>query len=223
MIPEPETNQRLLVALDDFINPKTGKNIFGCASVFDHAAKQNQSKYPWAQNIVSIGLLKMIKGRWACLPLSHRYYHLKKDIEENRPTYNSKEIPFQSKHGQAVDMLTDVGAEFPKSKIIVATDSWFGNNGMWKPLREALGERIHMISRLRSNNNLFELPTVPIKRGKGRPRTYGDKLGTTSSVALVHKDQAREYTVNLYGRNRTVQAYDRVVMLKTLKCKVRVV
>jgi len=71
MIPEPETNGRLLVALDDFINPKTGKKIFGCASVFDHAAKQNQSKYPWAQNIVSIGLLKMIKGRWACLPLGH--------------------------------------------------------------------------------------------------------------------------------------------------------
>ncbi len=55
MIPQPESNGRLLVALDDFINPKTGKKIFGCANVFDHAAKQNQSKYPWAQNIVSIG------------------------------------------------------------------------------------------------------------------------------------------------------------------------
>nr|MBF0223792.1 hypothetical protein [Desulfobulbaceae bacterium] len=50
MIPEPENNGKLLVVLDDFINPKTGKNIFGCANVFDHAAKQNQSKYPWAQN-----------------------------------------------------------------------------------------------------------------------------------------------------------------------------
>jgi len=29
MIPEPETNGRLLVAPDDFINPKTGRNIFG--------------------------------------------------------------------------------------------------------------------------------------------------------------------------------------------------
>jgi hypothetical protein len=26
LIPEPETNKRLIVALDDFINPKTGKN-----------------------------------------------------------------------------------------------------------------------------------------------------------------------------------------------------
>ena len=38
LIPAPETNGRLLVALDDFINPKTGRKIFGCATVFDHAA-----------------------------------------------------------------------------------------------------------------------------------------------------------------------------------------
>ena len=53
---------RLLLALDDTINPKTGKKIFGCASVKDHAAKSNQSKYLWSQNVVSIGLLKMVKG-----------------------------------------------------------------------------------------------------------------------------------------------------------------
>ncbi len=65
MIPQPQTNGRLLVALDDYLNPKTGKKIFGCARMFDHAAKQNQSRYPWAQNVVAIGLLKVIKGRWA--------------------------------------------------------------------------------------------------------------------------------------------------------------
>lgn len=159
MIPEPETNGRLLVALDDFINPKTGENIFGCANVFDHAAKQNQSKYPWAQNIVSLGLLKMIKGRRSCLPLSHRYYHLQKDIEQNRPTHCGKEIKFQSKHSHAGDMIADVAAEFPESNIIIVSGSWFGNNGIWKPLREKLGNRAHMISWLRSNNsNLSDQP-----------------------------------------------------------------
>ena len=49
MIADPNTDGRLLLALDDYINPKTGKKIFGCANVFDHAAKQNQSKFPWAQ------------------------------------------------------------------------------------------------------------------------------------------------------------------------------
>jgi hypothetical protein len=68
MIPNPLSDGRLLVALDDFINPKTGRKIFGCSHIFDHAAKNNQSKYPWAQNVVLVGLLKRIKGRLAvCL------------------------------------------------------------------------------------------------------------------------------------------------------------
>lgn len=223
MIPRPEHNGRLLVALDDFINPKTGKNIFGCAHVFDHAAKQNQSKYPWAQNVVSIGLLKIIKRRWACLPLSYRYYLMQKDIEKTRPTHSGKEILFKSKHEQAVEMITDVAAAFRESDIIVVADSWFGNNGMWKPLRKELGDRIHMLSRLRSNNNLFGQPKEELKRKPGRPKIYGNHLGTTSSLALSQRKHAQEYRVNLYGRERTVLASERIVILKTLKCPVRVV
>jgi hypothetical protein len=223
MIPDPETGGRLIVALDDYINPKIGKKIFACAKVFDHAAKQNQSKYPWAQNIVVIGLLKMIKGRWACLPLSQRYYLPEAEIKEKEPTFKGKKIDFQSKHIQAVEMLSRVAVEFPQSDIMVVTDSWFGNNGLFKPLRKELGKRVHMLSRLRSNNNLFDLPAPPTRKGAGRPRKYGDKLGTTSSLALINRERAREMTVNLYGKVRTVLAYDQVVMQKTLKCRIRVV
>lgn len=224
MIPDPGTNGRLLIALDDFINPKTGKKIFGCARVFDHAAKVNQSKYPWAQNVVAIGLLKMIKGRWACLPLAHRFYHLKKEIRKSAPLYNGTPIDFQSKHAQAVSMITDVSGEFPDAKILIVADSWFGNNGMWEPLYKELGTQIDMISRLRSNNNLFAVqPKMDTKRKPGRPRIYGDKLGSTSSLAGENRDLAQDYNVNLYGQCRSVLAYDQIVMLKTLKRTVRVV
>jgi hypothetical protein len=154
MIPDPLTDGRLLLALDDYINPKTGKKIFGCNKVFDHAAKQNQSRYPWAQNIVTIGLLKMVKGRWACLPLNWRFYHLKKHIE---------------------------------------------------------------------NLNVFKMPGPYLKNGPGRPRKYGRKLGDASSLAAKFRPLASETNVNLYGRIRTVVAYEHVVMLKTLKCAVKVV
>jgi hypothetical protein len=223
MIPEPETNGRLIVALDDYINPKTGKKIFACTKVFDHAAKQNQSKYPWAQNIVAVGLLKMVKGRWACLPLSQRYYFQAKDIKNYKPTYRSQPVAFQKKHKQAVDMLSVIAVQFPESRILVVSDSWFGNNGLWKPLRKNLGLRADMLSRLRSNSNLFSQPDTPAEKGAGRPRKYGSKLGTASSLALEHRSQACEYTVNLYGRERTVLAHDRVLMVKTLKCPIRVV
>ncbi len=223
MIPEPKTKGRLLLALDDCINPKTGKKIFGCAKFFDHAAKDNQAKYPWAQNIISIGLLKVIKGRWACLPLSFRFFHQRKEIESNNVSYRGKTVDFQSKHEQAVSMISEVAAVFSETDIIVVTDSWFGNNGIWKPLRKKLGKRVHMISRLRANNNIFALPQTKGSKGPGRPRKYGEKLGNTSSLALQYREAAREYRVELYGRKRTVRAYEQVIMLKNLKCAVRVV
>jgi hypothetical protein len=115
MIPQPQTNGRLLVALDDYLNPKTGKKIFGCARMFDHAAKQNQSRYPWAQNVVAIGLLKVIKGRWACLPLSQRYYFTKDDISKNQPTFKGKKSLFKTNTSRRWRCLRWLPGNFPGS------------------------------------------------------------------------------------------------------------
>jgi hypothetical protein len=54
LIPNPLTEDRLLVVLDDFINPKTGRKIFACGYFHDHAAKDNQSSYPWSQRILGV-------------------------------------------------------------------------------------------------------------------------------------------------------------------------
>lgn len=39
------------------------------------------------------------------------------------------------------DMLCGVAARFPESNILVVTDSWFGNNCIWKPLRKKMADR----------------------------------------------------------------------------------
>ena len=223
MICNPCTDGRLLLALDDYINPKTGKKIFGCAKLFDHAAKQNQCKYPWAQNIVAVGLLKIIKGRWACLPLSFRFYHLKKSVEQINAQDNRKPAVFETKLQKATEMISAVAKVFDPVGIIVVADSWFGNNGLFKPLRRQLGRRVDLISRLRSNNCLFDLADTQAEAKVGRPRKYGDKIGTAQSVAADFKSCAQTYVVDLYGRSRTMLAYEQVVMLKTLRCAVKVV
>jgi hypothetical protein len=165
------TDGRLLLALDDYINPKTGRKIFACDKLFDHAAKQNQTKYPWAQNVVAVGLLKIVKGRWACLPLNWRFYHMKKSIERT-----AAKIRFETKLDQAVAMICQIASAFAQTRIIVVTDSWFGNNGLFKPLNEKAGRCFDMISRLRSNNNIFELPGCCGKKRPGRPAKYGPEL-----------------------------------------------
>ena len=223
LIPNPTTTGRLLLALDDTINPKTGKKIFGCASFFDHAAKTNQSKYPWSQNVVSIGLLKMVKRRWACLPLAFRFYHMKKTIDAGKIQINGKAPSFQTKYVQAVEMLSKISTAFRDTPLLVVADSWFGNDGLLKPMRKTIGQHMHILSRLRVNNTLFALPSKRQKHQLGRSKKYGDKMGNAATLANEFQKHATTYSVNLYGKQRDVLAYDSVVMLKTLKCPVRVV
>jgi len=226
MIPSPVTDGRLLVALDDFINPKTGRKIFGCAHFFDHAAKANQSKYPWAQNVVLLGLLKRIKGRWACLPLAHRFYLPKKAIVSK---LDNMDIPgeatsFHTKLEQAAEMLIQLAHHFFGVPVTVVCDSWFGNDGLFKPLRKHLGASFHLLSRLRSNTVLYSV--APIKRTKGkrgRPHKYGNRLGTCAEIAARIKSEASSHRVFLYGHYRQVLASTKLGILKTLKCPVRVV
>ena len=224
-IPEPKTEERILVALDDSNNPKTGKKIFGCSKIFDHAAKINQSKYPFAQNIVMIGLLKQIKNRWACLPLAFKFYLPQKEVESNSDNMKipGKETSFQTKLGQAVEMLTELSKHYIDTPILVVCDSWFGNNGLFRPLRKQSSSRIDLLSRLRSNSAIYDFP-LKLKRNKpGRPPKYGTKFGSCSEMALMLKDQATSLKVNLYGKKREVQVFSKNVILKTLKCEVHVV
>jgi SRSO17 transposase len=221
-IPNHLTEGRILLALDDCINPKVGKKIFACHRFFDHAAKQNQSRYPWAQNIVAVGLLASIKGRWACLPLDFRFYHPQKAFQKGEVRLGKKKIDFQTKLDQAAEMLRAIYHAY-KLPLLVVADSWFGNNGLWKPLHGMLGENVHLLSRLRSDINLFDLPVALPRKRRGRPAKYGVHLANASNTASQYRDLARSYEVNLYGRTRQITAFDRVVMLKTLKRAVRVV
>jgi len=59
--------------------------------------------------------------------------------------------------------------------------------------------------------------------GRGRPRLYGEKLGNASSLADKYKPLAKMLSVNLYGKVRSVMAYEEIFTIKTLKCQIKVV
>jgi len=223
-IVDPTVDGRLLIALDDSINKKSGRNIFGCGFFHDHTAKLNQKNYPWSQNIVTIGLLKKIKGRWSCLPLAFRFYFMKKDIEAKSltATKSGAVVQFQTKMMQAAEMLGSVARHFQTLPVLVVTDSWFGNNGLYRPLNQS-GQAFDLLSRLRSNIVLYDAPPPRFTGQRGRTRKYGERWGSTADLAQKFRQQAISYRVFLYGKTREVQAYEQVVILKTLKCPVRVV
>jgi len=107
--------------------------------------------------------------------------------------------------------------------ILVVCDSWFGNNGLFAPARRLLGGMFHLLSRLRANIVLYAMPEDRTSGQKGRTRKYGERLGTTAEVAAMLREKAASLRVLLYGRQREVLASSIVVMLKTLRCPVRVV
>jgi hypothetical protein len=224
LIPDPLVEGRLLVALDDSISNKTGRKIFGCGFFHDHTAKLNQPRYPWSQNVVTIGLLKMIKGRWSCLPLALRFYFMKKDIQAQSVTAEKSgvTVAFQSKMAQAVEMLCSVAAHFAGLPVLVVTDSWFGNDGLLRPLN-ASEYCFDLLSRLRANITLYDLPPQRLPRQLGRSRKYGVKLGAVSALAAGYRERAQTFSVFLYGKRREVLAYEQVVMLKNIRCPARVV
>jgi hypothetical protein len=221
-IPNPLVGGRLVFGLDDTINAKTGKHIFACQRTFDHAAKANQTRWPWAQTIVTLGLLTPIHGRWCCVPLAFAFYLRRQTLSLGCVRLRGRALRFADKFAQATALIVAVAAAFGGVPVLVVTDSWFGNNGLFKPLRAALGGRVHLLSRLRVTAALFALPVAQPGR-RGRPRKYGARLGNAAALAETMRAQAKDYWLQVYGKQRTVVAAERVVMLKTLRCPVRVV
>jgi hypothetical protein len=221
-IPSPLVAGRLLVGLDDSLNPKTGKKIFGCQRTFDHAAKSNRTRWPWAQTIVTVGLLKPIHGRWSCIPLAFAFYLRRRTLSAGCIRLRRKALVFADKFAQAAELIVRLGAFFRQTPVLVVTDSWFGNNGLFKPLRARLGKRVHLLSRLRVNAVLYA-QSEPEPGKAGRPRKYGKRLGNAADLAAAMREQAQTYTLHVYGSMREVVAAERVLMLKTLRCPVRVV
>lgn len=212
LIPVTETEGRVILALDDSTTPKTGKKIFGCEHFFDHAAKHNQSQYPWAQCFVQIGLLKFVHSRWAFLPLLSKFYHSAKVVATDK---------FSSKIEQACQMILTIST-WTKSPLLVVMDTWFGNGKLYLPLKEKLGSRIHVLTMLRKNSMLYDFPDNTVPK-RGRPPKYGKKLGSIKRLAEQYKSNIRKVTSFVYGKQREMTLYEMTAMSKSFKCKIKIV
>jgi hypothetical protein len=149
---------------------------------------------------------------------------MKKDIQAQSVTTKKpgSTVDFQSKMAQAVEMLCSVAAHFANRPVLLVTDSWFGHDGLFRPLNKSAFQ-FDILSRLRSNITLYDLPPQRLSDQRGRSRKYAAKLGSVSTLAACYRAQAQSVLVFLYGKQREVLADEQVVMLKNLRCPARVV
>jgi hypothetical protein len=156
------------------------------------------------------------------VPLDFAFYLRRATLAARALRLRRQPLAFQSKFEQAVGLISRVAAVFAHTPVLVVADSWFGNNGLFKPLRARLGPRVNLLSRLRINAVLYGCPARTAGKA-GRPRKYGVRRGAVAELAPALRAQAKTYQVSMYGARREVVAADELFMLKTLRCAVRVV
>ncbi|NRA90860.1 MAG: transposase [Simkaniaceae bacterium] len=208
------TEGKLLLAADDTIYGKSGTKIEGAATHFDHAAKQNSSKYIWGHCRVATGILSMVKGRWAFLPLLQDNYISKKQLEKGKG---------QTKIELTVKHILQIADDFKNREILLTCDSWFGVKNLVKAVCDTSREHsINILSRLRINSSLCELPEGK-STGRGRPKVYGRKIESVSALAAVLKTSSKLAKIFMYSNTREVQYSETIVMSKALQRKIKII
>lgn len=134
-----------------------------------------------------------------------------------------KELWLQTKLGIAAQLVNAIRERFAKPTLVVA-DSWFGVRPLLNELRRRDDlEAVDILSRLRINCKLFELPPTPPPGKRGRPRKYGKAFPEIRELAFTDHVKRRQVSVSLYGRRRTVEIGELVCVSQALKCQVKVV
>jgi len=201
-------NGKIIIALDDTTYAKSGKKISGANTHYDHAAKQNCSKYVWGHCRVVIGILKSIHGRWACLPLAQSLYIPEKNAGNH----------FETKIDAAGRLIGNF-AKTVSNDILVITDSWFGNKSLWKHFCD-LPVNVHILTRLRINSVLYNFPDNSGKR-KGRKLKYGKRFKKLPELALDLERKIGQFMI--YGKIRECKYAEFECMHKGFKMPVKIV
>jgi len=210
---------RIMVALDDTTYGKSGKNIAGCATHFDHAAKKNSAKWIFGHCRVVAGILIFAHGRWMCLPFAQQLFQpLPKNVKDSRKLSYAQWL--KTKSGIGATLVAKMAKLFNKSVLIVC-DSWFGTKPLLEEARRASETTIHLLTRLRVNSILFAFPIADSGR-RGRPRKYGKKLKVKTLAAQL-KVSAMTRKIHLYGKLRDCTFAETICMSKALQCKIKVV
>jgi hypothetical protein len=156
----------LLLAIDDTVHKKTGRKVDG-ARVCRDAVRSTTSKTVFCWALQYVPLCLVYHPPWGGEPLA-----IPLNIRLNRK--NRQGITMLD---HAVDMLDELTRWLPEHDFRLVAD------GAYAPLARRLPSRVTLISRLRADAALYELP-LPRKPGeRGRPRLKGARLPKPSELA----------------------------------------
>lgn len=167
-----QTGERVLLAVDDTPTKRYGPHVQGAGIHHNPTPGPADQKFVYGHIWVTISLV-VRHPLWhtIALPLIGMMYVRLKDITKIPARYGWK---FHTKLTLAVERLLKF-AELAKAsgkRVWVVADGAYAKRPFLRPLRAA---GLTVVSRLRKDAALYDVPPPVKRRTRGRPRTYGSR------------------------------------------------
>lgn len=187
----------LLVTVDDFITVRASHKAPSVGLHHDHVNRSNRPRFLWGQLRVCLGIIFQKGSRFAAFPLLLRLM---------RSTGNTNKLT------TADFLLKLLHKHIPLTTLVkVLIDAWY----MKGPLvLELIRMGAVVIGQARRDSALYLQPVTPLKKQRGRPRKYGEKL-TFEKVQQQYALQQKQ--LKAYGKVRCFQFYSAVAQIRFLK------
>jgi len=185
-------NGIIILALDDTLFHRSGRTVNG-AGYWRDAVRSTKKHivYAWGLNLVVLTL--QIQPPWGGEPLG---------LPVNMRLYRKNDASLIE---LAMEMINEVKQWFPQKQFRVVGD------GFYATLAGKALENVTIISRIRRDANLYDLPPKRKRKGRGRPRTKGKKLARLEKMATHIQNWQ---TITFRQRSKTIKrmVYTRVVL-----------
>ena len=192
---------RVLLAIDDTPSKRYGPKVEGAGIHHNPTPGPADAKFVYGH--VWVTLAWVVRHRlWnaIALPFLARMYVRRKTIDAQKLTF-FREVTFETKLEMAGELLAGAAKwlNFLGRTLWVVVDGAYAKRVF---LQAAAAARVIVVSRLRKDAALFDVPLPPKRRQRGRPRTYGKKRISLAKRA-GHSRGWQVGTFMLYGHEVT--------------------
>jgi hypothetical protein len=188
------------VAVDDTLLQRWGRRVWGCFYHHDATANSDKAAVAWGNNWVVVGICVRLPfmERTVCLPVLFGLWR------PRRPEYAKADKPDPERPGKPVlarELIDLLAARLPGRRIDLVGDAAYASEA-WR----GVPGRVTVTSRLRANAAIYA-PAPPRTGKRGRPRTWGARLGKLAEIATSPATRWVEHTVRRYGNTDTLMLH----------------
>ncbi|OLN29386.1 transposase [Desulfosporosinus metallidurans] len=220
-------DRRTIIIGDHIKVGKEARYMPGVKKLHQDSGNVGKAEYIFGHQFGMIGILA--EGPTTqCVPLDidlHDGIDEINALNHDSSEQTTSETPKENSIGKIIQMAGRY-VNVTSEKIIVLLDAYFPSvtsfNAAEAINQEHSSKLITLIMRAKSNTVAFKEPQKPEKRGKGRPRIYGEKV-VFKNLFQDCLETFQTLSINLYGKNETVQYLCLDLLWKPIGRKVRFV